>query len=254
MKLSHSTILGFFAVLTAFSNSSTHAIQSSSSVESQAQAPTENAGEIHEFKRQSLTPTYFSEGAAAGDLNNDGVPDVVYGPYWFAGPDYRQAQEIYPPKAQPMLGYADHFFAWVHDFDGDSWNDVLVVGFPGTPAYVYENPGKSASPKAAATDPTQPAIEGKSAEPSNIQHWKKHEIIDWVSNESPQWVDLTGDGQFELVCTAPVILDIGSQLKPANQASLKNGNSNASLPSWLPIDLVTDWVSVISTAMANRMC
>jgi putative membrane-bound dehydrogenase-like protein len=139
------------------------------------------AGEVHQFDRQTLTPIYFSEGAAVGDLNNDGVADVVYGPHWYEGPEFKQSREIYQPKPQPMLGYADHFFAWVHDFNGDQWNDVLVVGFPGTPAHVYENPG------ASATD--------------NPAHWKKHEVFDWVSNESPQWVDLTGDGQPELVCT-----------------------------------------------------
>ena len=27
--------------------------------------------------------------------------------------------------------YSDYFFALVHDFSGDGWDDVLVVGFPG---------------------------------------------------------------------------------------------------------------------------
>ena len=35
---------------------------------------------VHEFARQRLTETYFSEGTAVGDLNGDGVKDVVYGP------------------------------------------------------------------------------------------------------------------------------------------------------------------------------
>ena len=43
---------------------------------------------------------------------------------------------------------------WACPGYGNGWNDVLVVGFPGTPAFVYENPA------------------GKD------QHWKKHEIFD----------------------------------------------------------------------------
>lgn len=133
---------------------------------------------VRTFARQSLTGTYFSEGTAVGDLNKDGVQDVVYGPHWFAGPDYKSAKEIYPPVPQNMNGYADHFFAWTHDFNGDGWSDVLTVGFPGTPAFVYENPGVDSA-----------------------SHWKKHQVMDWVSNESPQFMDLTGDGKAELVFT-----------------------------------------------------
>ena len=139
-------------------------------------------GETHRlqtFHSQLLTDTYFSEGIATGDIDGDGHVDIVYGPYWFAGPDFARANEIYPPVPQDRNRYADHFFAWTYDFDGDGHLDVLAVGFPGTPAYVYENPGPQ-------------GLGG---------HWKKHPVFDWVSNESPQFVDLTGDGRPELVCT-----------------------------------------------------
>ncbi len=135
---------------------------------------------LHKFQRQQLTNIYYSEGANAGDINGDGKPDVVYGPYWFEGPDFKIKHEIYPAKPQNMNGYADNFFNWVYDFNGDGFNDVLVVGFPGTPAYVYENPGPGHFDKA----------------------WKKHKVLDSVSNESPQFVNLIGDAQPELVCTS----------------------------------------------------
>jgi putative membrane-bound dehydrogenase-like protein len=139
-----------------------------------------DTGTVHSFERQALTKTYYSEGAGVGDLNADGKPDVVYGPYWFEGPEFMVAREIYPAKPQPMNAYADHFFAWVHDFNADGYNDVLTVGFPGTPAHVYENPGKTVG---------------------SHGHWTKHQVFDWVSNESPAFTDVDGDGELELVCT-----------------------------------------------------
>ena len=131
------------------------------------------------FRAQKITDVYYSEGAAAGDLNNDGKVDFVYGPHWYEGPGFEVKHEIYPAKPQNMEGYTDHFFAWVHDFDRDGWKDVFTVGFPGTPAFVYQNPGKD---KAA-------------------ELWKKHQVFDWVSNESPQFIQLVGDDRPELVCT-----------------------------------------------------
>ncbi len=128
------------------------------------------------FVRRQLTPDYFSEGTNVGDLNGDQHLDVVYGPYWFAGPDYQQRHEIYRPQPQSRDGYADHFFCWVYDFDQDHHQDVLVVGFPGKPAAIYRNPG------------------------AGIGSWQKFSVLSSVGNESPQFTQLVGDPRPELVC------------------------------------------------------
>ncbi len=138
----------------------------------------EDQKSLHSFEVIKLTDVYFAEGANAGDLDGDGIPDVVYGPYWWKGPDYQERHEIYPPVPQNMEGYADHFFNWIHDFDGDGWSDIFVVGFPGTPGYVYQNPGPNGW----------------------TSHWKKHRVFDAVSNEAPVLKNIVGDDRPELIC------------------------------------------------------
>lgn len=137
------------------------------------------AEELHSFDQQQLADIYYSEGANAGDINGDGHDDVVHGPYWFAGPEFREKHEIYRPESQNRDRYANNFFSWLYDFDQDGDNDIFVVGFPGTPAHVYQNPGRDGL----------------------ARHWEKHTVFDSVSNESPHFVHLVGDERPELVCT-----------------------------------------------------
>lgn len=128
------------------------------------------------FERMQLTETFFSEGACFADLDNDDQVDVIVGPYWYAGPEFAERHELYAARPFDPTGYADSFCSWTHDFDRDGWVDVLLVGMPGTEARVYRNPGKSAD------------------------GWKVRTVLDTVDGESPQFTDLTGDGQPELVC------------------------------------------------------
>ncbi len=124
-----------------------------------------------------LSEHFFSEGVSAGDLNKDGHADLVYGPFWFEGPTWKKKHIIYNPKPFDPHGYADNFFIYVDDINGDGWDDVLVFGFPGQAAHWYENPQNRERP------------------------WDKHLATKVVDNESPTYVDLTGDGQREIVCS-----------------------------------------------------
>lgn len=124
-----------------------------------------------------LSEHFFSEGVSAGDLNKDGHADLVYGPFWFEGPTWKKKHIIYNPKPFDPHGYADNFFIYVDDINGDDWDDVLVFGFPGQAAHWYENPQNRERP------------------------WDKHLATKVVDNESPTYVDLTGDGQREIVCS-----------------------------------------------------
>ena len=50
------------------------------------------------FHKQVLTAKYYCDGITAGDLNRDGRMDVVAGPFWYEGPDFRVRHEFYPAK------------------------------------------------------------------------------------------------------------------------------------------------------------
>jgi len=134
------------------------------------------AGDAWESK--TLLPDFHAEGAAVGDLNGDGKADLAYGPFWFAGPDFKEAKRF--TSGEPFVaekGYSDNFFAYIHDVNGDVKNDILVYGFPGKEARLYLNPG----------------------DPASSSDWKMHLVADQVANESPHFIDLIPGGLPEIV-------------------------------------------------------
>ena len=132
------------------------------------------------FEKKVLETKFYAEGASFGDINGDGKNDIVYGPYWFEGPDYTKRHTIYTPKEYNINGYSDNFFSYVFDANGDGHPDVLVIGFPGKEARLYINPGKGVE---------------------NVTEWKSYIVADVVDNESPEFTDITGDGKPEIVCS-----------------------------------------------------
>lgn len=134
------------------------------------------------FEKRTLTAEYWCDGVNAADLDGDGHPDIVAGPFWYAGPDFKTRHPFYAPVQQELeANPTNSMFTFIADFNGDGRPDILVLGrVLFHQAFWYENPGA-----AAATRPDA--------------RWKKHFVANRVFGESPLFLDVDGDGKPELV-------------------------------------------------------
>jgi FG-GAP repeat len=163
------------------------------------------------FRKIQLTDEFWTEAPALGDIDCDGHLDVVAGPYWYAGPDFK-VRHAYCPATQTFTrktsegtletlagfegalgsgqsaGETESIFTKVVDLNGDGWPDILVVGqapnlssskSPSRILTWYENPGKNVA---------------------SAGHWKRHLVAEGVDNSSVDFVDLFDNGQPVLIC------------------------------------------------------
>jgi len=147
------------------------------------------SGAAIEFTKKTLSERFVAEGCAVADFDHDGHADVAAGNMIWHGPGFERKSEFTPPADNPSgpsktpydpaRGYSDYFLAFAHDFTGDGWADILVYGLPGQPAHVFVNP-QGKRPEGAAG------------------HWEKRPIFAVADGESPDLLDITGDGRPEL--------------------------------------------------------
>ena len=129
-----------------------------------------------------LIDEFYAEGAAVDDINGDDHVDIIYGPFWLAGPDFDKPRRYADGEAfEGHKGYSDHFFTFTTDANRDGNSDILVYGFPGKEARLYLNPGSE-------------KLDGKT-------RWAMHIVANEISNESPTFVDIIPGGLPEMVCT-----------------------------------------------------
>jgi hypothetical protein len=128
------------------------------------------------WKKTVVDKKFRSEGVAIADVNKDGKMDILCGDIWYEAPDWK-VHEIRKvgDYGDGLASYSECMLCWADDINGDGWPDQIVIGFPGKPAYWYENP------------------KGQEG------HWKEHVIWPSACNETPQYVDLFGNGKRVLV-------------------------------------------------------
>ncbi len=137
------------------------------------------------FRMQRLNEFYYAWGAIAADINKDGIPDIVAGPYYYLGPDYTVSREIFlASTVNPSNDYAHNaMFNFAYDANGDGWPDVIEAS-DGRAANLFINPA---------------------GEP---RRWKKYEIIPKVQSEIALLKDIDGDGRPEFIYAANNYLQI----------------------------------------------
>lgn len=134
------------------------------------------------FEKRVLTREYWCDGVNAADLNHDGQVDIVAGPFWYAGPDFKVRRAFHEPVPQELeANPSDSMFSFIYDFNGDGWPDILVLGrVLHHETFWYENPGAE-------------KLHGPDG------RWEKHWVCQRVFGEAPQFLDIDGDGKPEIL-------------------------------------------------------
>ena len=126
------------------------------------------------FRMQQLDEFFYTWGAGVGDINRDGVLDVVAGPYFYLGPDYTSRREIYvAPTVNPSNQFPTSGFDFVFDFTGDGWPDV--VAGENRPLFLYVNPK------------------------GERRRWAKYPAVPQGNSELVLMKDIDGDGKPEAI-------------------------------------------------------
>jgi hypothetical protein len=76
-----------------------------------------------EFRKRLLSKDKY-EACAVFDVNNDGIPDIVSGAFWYEGPDYTRRHRICEVAA--IGEYYDDFSDYPMDVDGDGGLDIIT--------------------------------------------------------------------------------------------------------------------------------
>ncbi len=127
------------------------------------------------FRMQHLNDFLYSWGAAAADINHDGIPDVIAGPFYFLGPKYTEHHEFTAARSYGPATFPEGMTYFPYDANGDGWTDIICVY--SRPIYLYMNP------------------KGQS------RRWERYNIVPSAISEIEVFRDIDGDGKPEILFT-----------------------------------------------------
>jgi hypothetical protein len=131
---------------------------------------TPNEQVSNRFRMQRISDFYYAWSATAADINRDGILDIVAGPFYYLGPDYQVAREIYLSQTSTVgTQYTGAAVNFAFDYTGDGWPDVLSTS--GRPIVLYVNPKGEA------------------------RRWEKYNVLPTVNSEVAVFKDIDGDGK-----------------------------------------------------------
>jgi len=147
------------------------------------------------FRIQQLSDFFYSWGATAGDINHDGIPDVIAGPFYFLGPDYTVRHEFTAARSySPSNNFPEGHNYFAYDYTGDGWTDIICVN--SRPIYLFVNP------------------KGES------RRWDRYNIVPGATSEVEVFRDIDGDGKPDILFAGPGATMAYANPDPANPTGL----------------------------------
>ncbi len=123
-----------------------------------------------------------NEVCVIGDINRDGLDDIVAGRNWYAAPDFVPR----PVRSLGLQGgeYAKNNGEHLWDMNGDGWLDIVTSGYEQPEVLWFENPGEDFLNKG--------------------MEWQRHVVVETgiVRSEIGLFEDLNRDGMPEYILTS----------------------------------------------------
>ncbi|HLX43589.1 MAG TPA: FG-GAP-like repeat-containing protein [Bryobacteraceae bacterium] len=147
------------------------------------------------FRMQQLNDFFYSWGATTGDINHDGIPDVIAGPFYYLGPDYTERREFTSARSYSATNnFPEGMVYFAYDYTGDGWTDIICVD--SRPVYLYVNP------------------KGES------RRWDRFNVVPSATSEIEVFRDIDGDGKPEILFTGPNAVMAYAKPDPANPTAV----------------------------------